>query len=325
MAEIAESIEGFSLSKKGHAKSLFSKIGLVGNGLVGQSIARMISMRGMEIVFIEENEKKINSVLKEIDNELNLMIGRWGMTTGEKTAILNRIKGSTEWDSLSNCDLVIEALESYPTREAGVSARKKVFHNIEKNVGTTTIIATNATSLMATELISELNHPERGISFHFLTPNGEAPLVEVVRAIHTSDEVFENVKIFAKLLGKEVIPVLDFAGKISTRLIIPLINEACEILMEGVGKMTDIDKIMKVGYQMQYGPFEMADKIGLDRLLRWMENLYEEFGDQKYKVSPLIKKLVRANCLGRKEGKGFYLYDNDGAIIGINLNLNNQQ
>jgi len=315
MSEVVDSIESYALSQKGKSKTLFSKVGLLGTGPVGQSIARMVSQRGMEIIFIESNEKKVSAVIKEIENELDRMISRWGMTNGEKTAILNRIKGTKDWSALNDCEIVIEALESHQTRDEGVTQRKQAFKSIEKNVHHTTIIATNSSSLMATELISELDYPERGISLHFLSPVAEVPVIEVVRGIHTSDEIYENILVFARLLDKEVVPVLDFAGKISTRLIIPLINEACEILLEGVGTMEDIDKIMRVGYHMQLGPFEMADKIGLDNIMRWMENLYDEFGFQKYKASPLIKKLVRANRLGRKNRKGFYEYDIEGRII----------
>ncbi len=315
MAEIVESIEGFSLSKKGATKSQFSKVGLIGPGIMGQKITRIMSQRGLEVVFIETNDKKAASFIKNIEKELGGMIGRWGMTGSEKTAILNRIKGSSDWADLSECDIIIEVLESHISRNVGLENRKKIFKEIEKHISPNTIIATNSTSLMTTELMSELEHPERGISFHFLTPTPDAPVVEVVRGIYTADEVYDNILVFAKLLGKEVIPVLDFAGKISTRMIIPLINEACEIFMEGVGRMEDIDKIMRIGYNMQLGPFEMADKIGLDSLLRWMENLYEEFGDHKYKPSPLIKKLVRANCLGTKNNKGFYDYTTDTKVL----------
>jgi 3-hydroxybutyryl-CoA dehydrogenase len=315
MAEIVESIEGYSLSKRGHTKALFSKVGLIGPGPVGQTIARMISQRGMDVVFIEANEKKANAFIKEIGNELEKMIGQWGMTSGEKTAIVNRIKGSADWKDLKDCDMVIEALDSHSSRAVGVEHRKQIFKEIEKHISYKAIIATNSTSLMTTELMSELDHPERGISFHFLVPSADAPVVEVVRGIYTSDEVYDNVMIFARLIGKEVIPVFDFAGKISTRMIIPLINEACEAAMEGVGKKEDIDKIMRLGYDMKLGPFEMADRIGLDNIVRWMENLYDEFGDLKYKPSPMIKKLVRANYLGVKTGKGFYDYTQDGKTI----------
>ncbi len=318
MSENVESIEKYALSQKELPKTQFSKVGLIGAGPVGQGIARMVSKRGMDVVFIEKSDNAIKNVMVEIEKVLSRMIDRWGMTKAEKNAIINRINGSKDWNELKGCEIVIEATETRQSRVEGVEDRKKLFAEIEKHVGSDTIIATNSTTLMVTELISGLKNPERGISVHFLSPAVEAPLVEVVRGLHTADEVYENVVKFAKLLGKEVIPVLDFCGKLSTRMIIPLINEACEILMEGVGEMQDIDKIMRVGFHMQYGPFEMADMIGLDNLLRWMDNLYEEFGDLKYKASPTIKKLVRANCLGRRNHNGFYSYDKEGKKIAPN-------
>ncbi len=317
MAEKVEPIEKYALNQKELSKTQFAKIGLIGSGPVGQGIARMASKRGMEVFFIESSERTIKKVMQDINKNLSRMIDRWGMTNAEKTAIINRINGCTDWDKLRGCDIIIEATETSMTREEAVKKRKKLFKKIEKHVDLSTIIATNSTTLMVTELISVLEHPHRGISLHFLSPAVEAPLVEVVRGLHTSDEVYNDVIKFAKLLGKDAIPVLDFCGKMSTRMIIPLINEACKIQMEGVGNMLDIDKIMRVGFHMQYGPFEMADMIGLDNLLRWMDNLYDEFGDLKYKASPTIKKLVRANCLGRKNGKGFYQYDKEGKKINI--------
>jgi 3-hydroxybutyryl-CoA dehydrogenase len=139
--------------------------------------------------------------------------------------------------------------------------------------------------------------------------------VEVVKGLYTSQIAYDNTVKFAHLIGKRVVPVKESPGIISTRLFVPLINEACEILMEGVGTLEDIDLTMKVGFGLPLGPFEMADKIGLDKILRWCENLYDEFGDLKYKSSPLLKKLVRANQWGRRTGRGFYEYNKDGMKI----------
>jgi 3-hydroxybutyryl-CoA dehydrogenase len=133
--------------------------------------------------------------------------------------------------------------------------------------------------------------------------------VEVVRSLVTSDEAIDFVRRFARAIDKKVINVNESAGNISTRLIVPLINEACDLYLEGVGGIKDIDDTMKAGYGLQLGPFEMADKIGLDKVSKWMDNLFKEFGDKKYIASPLIKKLVRSNRLGRISGEGFYKYE----------------
>ena len=162
---------------------------------------------------------------------------------------------------------------------------------------------------------SELEYPERCVSLHFLSPADKIPIVEIARGLHTSDETYEKVCQFARMFDKKVVAVIESPGIISTRLIAPLINEACEILLEGVGKMEDIDDTMKMGFGFPLGPFEVADKIGLDTIVRWLDNLYREFGDLKYKASPLLKKMVRANHLGRETQRGFYKYNEEGKKI----------
>ncbi len=309
-----EPIEKYALSKKDKPKILFSKVGIVGCGSTGQSIARLISQHGMEVVFIELNEQAVKAAYEGIERELDVQIDHWGMTEGEKKAILQRIQGHTNYKYLAGCDLVIESILS-KHREYSVDVRKAVFKNIEQHVSPQAIIATNSTTLVITELSSELEHKERCVSVHFISSLPDSRIVEVVRGLYTSEETYNNIKKFIKLIGKRSIPVEESPGLISVRMFVPIINEACEILMEGVGKMTDIDHIMRTGLGLSLGPFEMSDKVGLDKVLRWMDNLYQEFGDIKYKASPLIKRLVRANQLGRKTRKGFYEYDEDGKKI----------
>jgi len=311
---VTEPIEEFGLSKKSRPKTLFSKVGIVGCGTVGQNIARMISGHGIEVVFVEISEAKINQAINDIGKELDNQISHWGMTPGDKRAILSRIKGSTDYDILSGCELVVEAILSN-NRELSVDIRKGVFKKIEQHVDENTIIATNSTTLVITELSSELQHKYRCVSLHFLTISPDARIIEVVRGLYTSEEVYERVIKFIKILSKTVIPVEESPGLISVRLYSVLINEACEMLMEAVGKKEDIDLTMRMGLGFSYGPFEMADRIGLDKVERWMDNLYREFGDMKYKASPMIKRLVRAQQLGRKSGKGFYSYDENGRKI----------
>ena len=315
MAEkIIEPIEKFGLSAKDRPKQLFSKVGIVGCGTVGQNIAMMISQKELEVVFIELSEDKIYYAMGKIEQELDNMINHWGMTASEKRAIMSRIHGFVGYEHLKGCDLVIESIRS-KTRERRVSCRKEVFKNVEKYVSPDCIIATNSTTIVITELSSELEHKERCVSLHFLTSAPKARMIEIVRGLYTSDVVYQKVCKFIKMLGKEAILCEESPGLISVRIFIAQINEACEVLMEGVSTKEDIDKTMKVGLGQALGPFEFADKIGLDKVNRWMENLYNEFGDKKYIASPLIKKLVRAHQLGRVSGKGFYIYDEEGKKI----------
>lgn len=312
MAEmLIEPIDKYALSKKDQPKVLFAKVGIVGCGTTGQKIARMISCKGIEVIFLELSEEKIQQAFKGIENDLDSMINHWGMTESEKSGILSRITGTTKYEDFKGCDMVIESILS-KIREFSIDVRKGVFKNIEPHVDSNTIIATNTTTLAITELSSELEYKERCVSMHFFTTMPGSQIVEVVRGLYTSDESYNNVIHFLKLLGRKVIPVEESPGLISVRLFVSLINEACEVLIEGVSSMKDIDLTMRTGFGMPLGPFEIADKIGLDKILRWMENLYNEFGDMKYKASPLIKRLVRANQTGIRVGKGFYHYDKNG-------------
>lgn len=314
MAENIERLEDYGLSKDNKPKTLFSRVGIIGAGSVGQNIARMVSSKGLDVVILDLTQDKIDQAFIDMAKELDRMIQRWGMTNSEKLGILSRIKGTTDYASLKGCDIVIEAIKS-SSRDRTHDERSEILKKIEMNVDRDTIIATNSSTHVITELTAELEYKDRCLSFHFLTPEADARVVEIVKGLYTSQEAYDNSIKFANLIGKKVVPVKESPGIISTRLIVPFINEACEILMEGVGTMEDIDLTMKVGFGLPLGPFEMADKIGLDKILRWCENLYDEFGDLKYKASPILKKLVRANQWGRRTGRGFYEYNKDGVKI----------
>lgn len=314
MSDKVEAIEKYGLSKKNRPKAQFSKIGLVGCGSVGQTVSRIIAASGMEVVFVELSDEKVDAAIKGIEKDLDDMINHWGMTSGEKRSIMTRIKGTTDCKGLAGSDLVIEAIRS-KTREERVSQRKELFKRIESVVSPDTIIATNSTTVVITELSSELKYNNRCVSLHFSTSNPGANMVEVVRGLNTTQEIYDNVKKFIKMIGLRMIPVDESPGLISVRLFATLLNEACDILMEGVGRKEDIDLALKMSLGFALGPFEQADKIGLDKVVRWLDNLYNEFGDMKYKASPLLKKMVRASRLGRSVGKGFYDYNEDGRKI----------
>ncbi len=314
MAEIlVEPIEGYALSQEKKVKTLFSKIGVVGCGKEGQNIARIAAWHGIEVVFIELSQERIDSAIENIGKELDLRIENWGLTAGEKRAIMSRIKGSMDYSSLAHCDFVIEAIRADDkTGMRSIETRKEVFRKVEEVVHRDAIIATNATTIIITELASELQFPDRCVSLHFFVTSPEARIIEVVKGLYTTDEVFSRVCMFVKLINREVISVEESAGLVSVRLFVALLNEACATLLEGVSNIEDIDKTMEVGLGMRFGPFQSADIVGLEKVQRWMENLYEEFGDIKFKPSPLIKRLVRAKRLGKVSGVGFYRYDNEG-------------
>jgi len=312
--KIVEQIESYALSKKGRPKAHFGQIGVVGAGSTGQRIALMIATQGIDVVILDMQQEKIDQSFKEMADELDSRIEHWGMTGGEKRSVLSRIKGTLDYKEFKECDLVIESVLS-KVPESSIAIRKEVFRKIEENVSRDAIIATNSSTIVITELSSELKHKDRCISLHFSTTSPGANVVEIVRGLQTSEEICENVHKFTTLIGKIPIMVDESPGLISVRLFIALIGEACDVLMEGVASKESIDLTMRNGMGLPLGPFEMADKIGLDKVVRWMDNLYKEFGDIKYKPSPVLKKLVRANRLGRKNGAGFYNYDEQGNKI----------
>ena len=311
---IHEPIEDFGLSKKGKSTSLFSKIGIVGCGLIGQNLARVASYYGLDVVFVEISEKKIEEAFSGIIKMLDHRIEHWGLTESEKRAMLSRIEGSTDINRLAGCDIVVEAIRPV-NRGMKINERKEIFQKIEEVVDRNCIIATNSATVVITELSSELEYKDRCVSIHFFVMSPEARIIEVVKGLYTSNESYARVCKFISQINRAIVPVDESAGLISVRIFVVLLNEACEILMEGVASIENVDMTMKIGFGMRLGPFEVADKMGLDKIVRWMENIYSEFGDVRYKPSPLIRKLVRAKLTGVSAGQGFYKYDTKGKRI----------
>lgn len=310
---MSEVLEDYALNEKLRKKDSLRKVGIVGCGSVGQEIARIISHAGIDVVFVDVSEDRIREIYASLNQQLDTMIGRWGLTESEKRAILSRIQGTTNYDDISECNLVMETISS---NKPGTSLelRKDVFRMIEEHVSVDAVITSNISTLMISDLSSVLKYPERAVGLHFMIPP-TVKVVEVVKGLRTNEESYDFVCRFAKMIGKKVVTVNESPGNISTRLIVTLINEACEVLMEGVASIENIDDTMKIGYGLQFGPFELADRIGLDKILKYMDNLYQEFGLQKFKASPIIKRLVRANNLGRKTGKGFYKYEREMKVM----------
>ena len=306
---MSERLEDFSLGKSMQPKGSIQKIGIVGCGAMGQEIAVLVSQSGIEVAFIDVSDTRIEEVMNRIGKYLDDRISKWGLTGSEKKLILSRIKGSTDYTSLTDCDVIFETVNS-KKKGTSLELRQEIFRKIEAVVSPTAVIASNTATLMISEISSALKNPERAIGLHFFSPVGKVKIIEAVKSVYTNSETYDLVSKLALLIGKKLINVNESAGNISTRMLVPLINEACEILMEGVATVADIDETMKETSGLQLGPFEMADKIGLDKVLKWMENLYIEFGEQKYKPSPVLKRMVRANLVGRRTGEGFYLYNN---------------
>ncbi len=310
MAEIVESIEKFGLGKKIKKKDSISKVGIIGCGSMGQEIAIHLSKYGLEVVFIDIDKSRIKEIFIALNKQLDEVIDKWGLTGSEKRAILQRIEGTTDYYDFKDCELIIESIDS---KKPGTSKdiRTNILKRVESVIAEDAIITSNTATLMISDLSLELKHPERALGLHFISPANKIKVVEVVKGARTNKKSYDRVVRFAKNIEKTVITVQESPGNIHTRMVVPMINEACSLLLEGVASVKDIDETMKRATGFQFGPFEMADKIGLDKLLKWMDNLYSEFGEYRYKASPIIKRLVRINHLGRRTNIGFYEYKNN--------------
>jgi len=302
------SLTEFSLGEKMKPKGKIQALGIVGCGAVGQQIAMLASRSGIDVVFVDVSDERIQEIFSDIEKALDDIIRHWGLTPSEKKLVLSRMQGTTEFSGLNKCDIIIETISS---RQRGtlLPIRQEIFKKIEAVVKKDAVISSNTATLMISELATVLKYPERAVGLHFIEPIEKTQIVELVMGIKTSEVAFEKVSRFVKMLDRKGIHVHESPGNISTRMIIPLINEACEILMEGVASVQDIDETMSEISGYNTGPFELADRIGLDKILKYMENLYAEFGEKKYKASPVIKRLVRANYLGKQTNKGFYTYE----------------
>lgn len=300
---------GSPLLTKRKGKDDFSLVGVIGLGVMGQGIAETVAGQGIDVIVVEKNEKTLKAGLAGLEKAMDLEIRRWGKTKAEKRAVLSRIKTSTNIADLRNCDIIIEAIdENFEMKRQLIEA----FYSVGKEDA---VFISNTATLSLTKLAASSRRPDRIIGMHFLNPVPQIPLVEIVRGMKTSDETYALVRRFAQRIGKTPVEVFEYPGFITTRIILPLLNEAMHVLMEGIAKAEDIDTAMKLGYGMQTGPLEMADAIGLDEVLAWMETLFHELGEPRYRPCPLLRRMVRERRLGKKVGIGFFQYDMDGKRV----------
>jgi 3-hydroxybutyryl-CoA dehydrogenase len=318
MAEIIEPIEEYGLSTKYRKKSLFSKIGVVGCGRDGRHIVSLIALSGMEVTFVEVSEERIQIALEDIETRLDTKIENWGLTQGEKRATMGRIKGTLNYQNLKDCDFVIECIRYDMDGERSTELRKEVFRNLEQVLSPDAIIATNATTVIISELAADLKYKGRCISLHFPVSHTEARLLEVVRGTFTSDEAIHKVYLFANMIKHTAIQVHESSGLVSFRMMITMLNEACQIWMENIASIEDIDKEFTIIFGQRFGIFQLADILGIEKLVMLMEDMFHEYGDKKYKATPVLWRLFRSKQLGVSTKRGFYIYDDAGKIIGPN-------
>ena len=318
MAEIIEPIEEYGLSRKNKKRSLFSKIGVVGCGRDGRSIVSLTAQSGMEVVFVEVSEKRIEIALNDIEQGLDTKIENWGLTQSEKRGIMGRITGSLDYNDLKDCDFVIECIRYETDGERSTELRKEVFKRLEEVLAPDAIIATNATTVIISELAADLMHKERCVSLHFPIGHPDAKLLEVVRGTFTSPEVIKKISLFAKLIKYTLAEIHESSGMVSMRLMVIMLNEACQIWMENIASMEDIDKEFTIIYGQRYGIFRLTDIIGIEKMVMLMEDMFHEYGDKKYKAAPILWRLYRSKQYGLTTRRGFYIYDEKGKVIGPN-------
>jgi 3-hydroxybutyryl-CoA dehydrogenase len=285
-------------------------VGIIGAGTMGSGIARTCASRGITSMIKERNEKCLKEALENIEAGLDNEIERWSLTESEKRAILSRIKGVTSLKEFKDVPIVIEALP-----ESKMELKIDILKKMDEVCDAETILITNSSTLSVTELASNSGRPEKVIGLHFLHPVHKIPLVELIRGLQTSDDTFKQTVAFTKDLKKTPIEVFESPGYVTTRAILPLLNEAMHIVMEGVASARDVDRAMRLGYNFEKGPLEMADCMGLQEVSAWMQHLFEEYGELKYRPCPILRKMVRAGHLGVRSGKGFFTYDEEGRRI----------
>jgi 3-hydroxybutyryl-CoA dehydrogenase len=277
-------------------------VAVFGAGIMGRGISQLIASKGMDVVLIERDAEKAKRGMAELEKSIDEEIARWTMTESEKRAILSRIKSTSKTDAVVHGDLVIESISE------NLQAKQNLWQKLDTICDPDTIFITNTSALSITEIASTINRQGKLIGMHFLNPVPKIPLVEIVRGLKTTDETYQIIKKFSETLDKTAVEVFEYPGYITTRIIVPMINEAIHIVMEGVASPEHVDTAMKLGYNFSKGPLALADQIGLDELMAWMETLFRELGEAKYRPCPLLRKLVRAGHLGKKSGKGFFEY-----------------
>jgi 3-hydroxybutyryl-CoA dehydrogenase len=279
------------------------KIMVIGAGQMGGGIAQVCAQAGFDVKLNDIKEESYAKGLAVITKNLSRNVEKGRMTEDEKSAVLGRITKSLDLQDAADVDIVIEAAVE------NMDIKKSIFAKLDEIAPQHAILATNTSSLPITEIAAATKRPEQVIGMHFMNPVPVMKLVEIIRGLATADEVYKAVEDMTVKLSKTPVEVNDFPGFVANRILMPMINEAIYTLYEGVATEEAIDEVMKLGMNHPMGPLQLADFIGLDTCLYIMETLHEGFGDSKYRPCPLLRKYVKAGWLGKKSGRGFYVYE----------------
>lgn len=281
---------------------IIQKVMVIGAGQMGSGIAQVCAQAGYEVVLNDLKDEFVDRGLHVIRKNLSRQVEKERMTVEEMNTVLDRLTASTELTDAKDVDLIIEAAVE------NMQIKTKLFAQLDEIAPREAILASNTSSLPITEIAAATKRPEKVIGMHFMNPVPVMKLVEIIRGLATSDEVYQAIEDMTKTLKKVPVEVNDFPGFVSNRILMPMINEAIYTLYEGVATKEAIDDVMKLGMNHPMGPLTLADFIGLDTCLYIMETLHEGFGDTKYRPCPLLRKYVKAGWLGKKTGRGFYQY-----------------
>ncbi len=284
--------------------------GVIGAGQMGQGIAWVAALAGYDVKLLDAKADVATKGKERIAKGMQRSVDKERLAAGDRDAALARIEPTSDYAALAQADIVVEAATE------NIEIKKIIFkaadEAMQKPEG---ILASNTSSISLTKLAAVTGRPERVVGMHFMNPVPMMKLVEIVRALQTSDDTYETTCTVSKALGKTLVTTKDMPGFIVNRMLIPFLNEACFALQEGLGTVVDIDTAGRLGLNHPMGPFELADLIGLDTVLYIGEVLQREFGDDKYRPPAILRNYVAAGWLGRKTRRGFYHYDERGQKV----------
>jgi 3-hydroxybutyryl-CoA dehydrogenase len=279
------------------------RVGVVGSGIMGAGVAEVAAKAGFEVVVRSRAQGSADALVAGLEKSLGKQVEKGRLDDAERQAILARLSVTTDLGELADCDLVIESVVE------DLATKRHLFNELDRVCADSAVIATNTSTLPVVDLAMETGRPDQVCGIHFFNPAPMMALVEVVRAITSSDETVATARAFAERCGKTVVDVRDQAGFIVNALLFPYLNNAVKLLDAGVASRDDIDAAMKGGCNFPMGPLELLDLVGLDTSLAILEALYAEFNDPNYAPAPLLRRMVSAERYGRKSRKGFYDYE----------------